>query len=175
MVLDLPLRALVNSSFRICRSDAGVLAATEPHWNTEMKHMNRRTFIFSAATAAATPTFTFGQTSNSKRIETGMLVKADQDRFNSRQTVLSGFQIDFKVATKDTDGGLFIIENLNKKKVAPRVTSTMSKKSGFTPSKESTFYRLVTSNSIWVQGIPYLLRERYPMPGHSKERTTEDS
>ena len=90
-------------------------------WNTEMKHINRRTFIFSAAAAAAaiTPTFTHGQTPDSKRIETGMLVKADQDRFNSRQTVLSGFPIDFKVATKDTDGGLFIIENLNKKKGGP--------------------------------------------------------
>ncbi len=71
------------------------------------------------AAAAATPTFAFGQTSNSKRIETGMLVKADQDRFNSRQTVLSGFPIDFKVASKDTDGDLFIIENLNKKKGGP--------------------------------------------------------
>jgi hypothetical protein len=65
---------------------------------------------------AVTPTLTHAQTPNSKRTETGILVKADQDRFDVRQTVLSGFPIDFKVATKDTGGGLFIIENFNKKR-----------------------------------------------------------
>ena len=82
-----------------------------------MKPINRRAFIFSAAAAAAAigPIFSRGQDPDSNQIETGMLVKADRDRFNIRQTVLSGFPIDFKVATKDTDGGLFIIENLNGK------------------------------------------------------------
>ena len=75
--------------------------------------------MFAAAAAVATPSFTHSQTPNSKRIQTGMLVKADQDRFNSRQTVLSGFPIDLKVATKDTGGGLFIIENLNETKGGP--------------------------------------------------------
>ena len=84
-----------------------------------MNPINRSTFIFAAATAVATPTLTQGQNPNSKRIETGVLVKADQDRFNSRKTVLSGFPVDFKVATKDTDGGLFIIENLNETKGGP--------------------------------------------------------
>lgn len=80
--------------------------------------INRRTFIMAAA-VAVTPTLTLGQISDSRRIETGMLVKADQDRFMRRQTVLGGFPIDSKVSTQDTDGGLFIIENLNQKKGGP--------------------------------------------------------
>ena len=48
-----------------------------------------------------------------------MVVKANQDRFESRRTVLGGFPIDFKVATQDTDGELFIIENLIKTKGGP--------------------------------------------------------
>jgi hypothetical protein len=72
-----------------------------------------------AAAAAVTLTFTHGQTSDSKRLETGMLVKADQDRFLRGKTVLGGFPIDSKVATQDTDGGLFIIENLNEEKGGP--------------------------------------------------------
>jgi quercetin dioxygenase-like cupin family protein len=43
----------------------------------------------------------------------GILVKAGQDRFNNRKTVFGSFPIDFKVATQDSDSGLFIIENLN--------------------------------------------------------------
>ena len=80
--------------------------------------INRRTFIMAAA-AAVTPTFTNGQTSDSKRMKTGILVKADQDRFMRRKIVLGGFPIDSKVATQDTDGGLFIIENLNEKMGGP--------------------------------------------------------
>jgi mannose-6-phosphate isomerase-like protein (cupin superfamily) len=80
--------------------------------------INRRTFIMAAA-VAVTPTLTHGQTPNSKRMETGILVKADQDRFVRRKSVLGGFPIDLKVATQDTDGGLFIIENLNDKKGGP--------------------------------------------------------
>ena len=75
--------------------------------------INRRTFIMAAA-VAVTPTLTHGQTPNSKRTETGILVKADQDRFMRRKSVLGGFPIDSKVATQDTDGGLFIIENNEK-------------------------------------------------------------
>jgi len=80
--------------------------------------INRRTFIMAAAIAVM-PTFTHGQTSDSKRMGTGILVKADQDRFMRRKTVFGGFPIDSKVATQDTDGGLFIIENLNEKKGGP--------------------------------------------------------
>ena len=80
--------------------------------------INRRTFIMAAA-VAATPTLTHGQTPNSKRTGTGILVKADQDRFMRRKSVLGGFPIDSKVATQDTGGGHFIIENLNEKKGGP--------------------------------------------------------
>ena len=80
--------------------------------------INRRAFIM-AATAAVTPTFTNAQTADSKRPKTGILVKADQDRFNRRKVVLGGFPIDSKVASQDTGGGLFVIENLNEKKDGP--------------------------------------------------------
>ena len=172
---ELPLCILVNSSsLRYKPIDRLYFVAQNPLRNTIMIPINRRTFIMAAA-VAVTPTLTHGQTPNSKRTETGILVKADQDRFMRRKSVLGGFPIDSKVATQDTDGGLFIIENLNEKKGDLRVTSIMSRKSGFTPSKVSIFWRLVKSDSIWVQAIPSLLRERYPMPGHLRERTTEDS
>ena len=83
-----------------------------------MIHINRRTFILAAA-ATVTPILTHGQTLKPQGIETGILVKADQDRFKSKRIVLGGFPIDFKVVTQDTDGGLFIIENLNKTKGGP--------------------------------------------------------
>lgn len=84
-----------------------------------MKPINRRTFMFATAAAVTTPSFAHSQAHNSKRIQTGMLIKADRDRFDNRQTVLSGFPIDLKVATKDSDGSLFIIENLNETKGGP--------------------------------------------------------
>jgi mannose-6-phosphate isomerase-like protein (cupin superfamily) len=81
-----------------------------------MKPISRRTFILAAAAA---PVFTQGRASDSRGMKTGMLVGADQDRYNSRRTVLGGFPIDFKVGTQDTDGGLFIMENLNQTKGGP--------------------------------------------------------
>jgi quercetin dioxygenase-like cupin family protein len=72
-----------------------------------------------AAAAAVTPAFTNGQASDSNRMKTGILVKADKDRFMRRKIVLGGFPIDSKVAAQDTDGGMFIIENLNEKKGGP--------------------------------------------------------
>jgi len=67
----------------------------------------------------AAPAFSHGQTSGPQALVTGMLVGADQDRYNTKRTVLGGFPIDVKVATQDTNGGLFIIENLNQTKGGP--------------------------------------------------------
>ena len=83
--------------------------------------INRRTFIMAAAVAVA-PTLTIGQTSDSRRIETGMLVKANQDRFMRRQTVLGGFPIDSKVSTQDTTVVFSSSRILMKKWAAPHVS-----------------------------------------------------
>ncbi|NND31268.1 MAG: cupin domain-containing protein [Saprospiraceae bacterium] len=46
-------------------------------------------------------------------------VAAGEDRFQTHREVLGGLQIDFKVSTRDTNNGLFIIEHTDHAKSGP--------------------------------------------------------
>jgi len=82
-----------------------------------MQNMERRTFL--GAAMAVIPLAMLGQPSSETSTQVRVTeVLAGEDRFGEHHT-LGVSSADFKVATKDAKGGLFIMEHTNRKKGGP--------------------------------------------------------
>lgn len=84
--------------------------------------MQRRTFLL--ASLAAGPLAGCGPADSASRSpgqrqNTGVLVRARQDRFDDPMTVFGGLRLDVKVAPVDSAGDLYIIEHTDEKKGGP--------------------------------------------------------
>lgn len=81
-----------------------------------MRNMERRFFL--SATMATFPLAMLGQSSETSTRSKLTPVPAGEDRFGEHHTIGIS-STDFKVATKDANGGLFIMEHTNRKKGGP--------------------------------------------------------
>ncbi len=83
-----------------------------------MKSMPRRTFLQSALALPLVSSM-LGVACAEEPGKRGIKVRADQDRFGRRRKVFGFLPIDVKVAGADTNGGLFLIEQIDEKKGGP--------------------------------------------------------
>jgi len=81
-----------------------------------MRNLERRSFL--TTTVAAFPLAMLGQSGETSTQPKLTRVPAGEDRFREHHTIGIS-STDFKVATKDTNGGLFIMEHTNRKKGGP--------------------------------------------------------
>ena len=81
-----------------------------------MRDMERRSFL--SATMATFPLAMLGQSGETSARAKLTRVPAGEDRFGEHHTI-GVSSTDFKVATKDANGGLFIMEHTNRKKGGP--------------------------------------------------------
>jgi len=81
-----------------------------------MQNMDRRLFL--GAVTAAFPVALMGQSGKTSTPAMAARVPADEDRFGEHHT-LGVSSTDFKVATQDSAGCLFIMEHTNRKKGGP--------------------------------------------------------
>ncbi len=81
-----------------------------------MRGMGRRSFL--SGTVATFPLAMFGQSGETSGRAKLTRVPAGEDRFGEHHTIGIS-STDFKVATKDANGGLFIMEHTNRKKGGP--------------------------------------------------------
>jgi len=80
-----------------------------------MKEMERRTFL----QAAIFPLIALGQSSLPQRPPRVVRVAHGADRFNKKRTIAGANQITYKVSGQDTQGGLFLFEQVSLRKGGP--------------------------------------------------------
>ena len=80
-----------------------------------MKEMERRTFL----QAAIVPLMALGQSSAPQRSPRVVRVAPGKDRFNERRTIAGANEISYKVSGQDTQGGLFLFEQVSLRKGGP--------------------------------------------------------
>jgi hypothetical protein len=124
--------------------------------------MQRRSFLKAASAmlpAASLKSFALEQVSpqaapSSREIH---VVGSGQDRFGESHSL--GFSsILFKVPSRETNGGLFVIEHENLIKGAPRSTFTFIRTSGFMSWKAKYCSRSAASASCFVAENPFWAR-----------------
>jgi mannose-6-phosphate isomerase-like protein (cupin superfamily) len=81
-----------------------------------MKTMERRTFL---EAAAISPLMALGQSSAPQRSARAVRVEHGVDRFNQKRTIAGANQIAYKVSSQDTEGGLFLFEQVSLRKGGP--------------------------------------------------------
>jgi mannose-6-phosphate isomerase-like protein (cupin superfamily) len=80
-----------------------------------MKEMERRTFL----QAAMFPLIALGQSSLPQRSPRLVRVPHGADRFNKKRTIAGANEISYKVSGQDTQGGLFLFEQVSLRKGGP--------------------------------------------------------
>ena len=80
-----------------------------------MKDIERRAFL----QAAIFPLINFGQSSAQQGSRRLVRVERGQDRFNEKRTIAGANQIFYKVSGQDTQGGLFLFEQISLRKGGP--------------------------------------------------------
>ncbi len=81
-----------------------------------MKTMERRTFL---EAAAMSPLIALRQSSASHQSAGAVRVEHGVDRFNQQRTIAGANQIAYKVSSQDTNGGLFLFEQVSLRKGGP--------------------------------------------------------
>ena len=84
--------------------------------------MKRSYFVrqcIAIGTVMSTPFALFARSFNTKRVDKGVKVDADKDRFDKEISLLEGDKFYCKVSTTDTDGDLYIFESTRDKKGGP--------------------------------------------------------
>src|SRR5205085_4580681 len=82
----------------------------------KMRNMERRTFL---EAAAIFPLIALGQSSAPQRSDRVVRVEHGVDRFNQQRTIAGANQIAYKVSSRDTNGGLFLFEQVSLRKGGP--------------------------------------------------------
>ena len=81
-----------------------------------MKTMERRTFL---EAAAISPLMALGGSPAPQRSVRAVRVEHGVDRFNQKRTIAGANQIAYKVSSQDTEGGLFLFEQVSLRKGGP--------------------------------------------------------
>jgi mannose-6-phosphate isomerase-like protein (cupin superfamily) len=81
-----------------------------------MRPIARRAFL---EAAAISPLTALGQSSAPQRSARAVRVEHDVDRFNQQRTIAGANQIAYKVSSQDTQGGLFLFEQVSLRKGGP--------------------------------------------------------
>lgn len=84
--------------------------------------MNRNSFLKTCLTVSAylaAPFFAAAKTNNNKRLGKGLKVNAGKDRYDKPVSLFEGDTFYTKVATKDSDGDIFVFESTRIKEGGP--------------------------------------------------------
>src|SRR5436190_16567829 len=80
-----------------------------------MKHVERRSFLQGAIFPLAAAGFTQAPQSTAR----GIRVEHGSDRFTAPRTIAGANVVAYKVGSRDTDGGLFLLEQVSMRKGGP--------------------------------------------------------